>query len=234
VPHVDGSYLVVHGVRGLSGADLVTISEIIREETPVRRLGALGGPVQVDELQVGKPSAIVCGSRFPEVIAATTRVFQSKSLRVFPTPDLRGLEWASALVGCLSVGVGFVRAAGQGPGIVAALIARAVDEGARIAAAAGAEERTLLGLAGYGDLLASIALEGRPEVVLGAALARGRSLEEAKTEAKLRVEAVDLIPRVSRFARSHKIQAPVFDALTEILGGLSPEAAMGRFFAFGG
>ncbi|HLM71432.1 MAG TPA: NAD(P)-binding domain-containing protein, partial [Polyangiaceae bacterium] len=68
--HLDGSHLVIHGVRGLGIEHLETVSDIVREETPARRLGALGGPVQADELTAGRPSAMVCGSRFPEVIAA--------------------------------------------------------------------------------------------------------------------------------------------------------------------
>jgi glycerol-3-phosphate dehydrogenase (NAD(P)+) len=229
--HLDGSHLVVHGVRGLVGEHLETLSDILRDETPVRRLGALGGPVQADELRSARPSAIVCGSRFPEVLAAVTSAFQSASLRVYTTPDLRGLEWASALVGCLAIGVGFAEQGGAGPGLLAALISRGMDEGARIAAAAGAEERTLLGLGGYGDLLASIALDDRPEVVIGRALARGVSLDAAVVEAKLRVEAIALIPRVVAFARSRGVPAALFDVLVDVLAGARPSDLMARMVA---
>jgi glycerol-3-phosphate dehydrogenase (NAD(P)+) len=229
--HLDGAHLVVHGVRGLSGEHLETISDILREETPARRLGALGGPVQASELQVGRPSAIMIGSRFPEVVAAVTHAFQSPSLRVYSTPDVRGLEWASALVGCLSIGVGFAEQAGAGPGLLAALISRGVDEAARIAAAIGAEERTMYGLGGYGDLLASIALEDRPEVVLGKALARGRKLDEAVAEAKLRVEAIALVPRIVAFAKERKVRVGVFEALEQILGGAAPASVVEQMFA---
>ncbi len=75
--------------------------------------------------------------------------------------------------------------------------------------------RTLLGLAGYGDLLASVEQPDRPEILLGAALGRGKTLEEAKAEARLRVEAVDLIPRIAEFAAAHKVSAPIFGALSE-------------------
>ena len=58
--HVDGSHLIVHGIRGLgSGGALETVSDIIREETPVRRIGALGGPVQATELTHKRPSTMV-------------------------------------------------------------------------------------------------------------------------------------------------------------------------------
>jgi glycerol-3-phosphate dehydrogenase (NAD(P)+) len=224
--HLDGSHFVVHGIRGLSDR-LDTVADIVRSETPVRRLGALGGPVQASELTSGRPSAMVCGSHYPEVIHAVTRAFSHSSLRVYGTPDLRGLEWASALVGCLSVGVGYADQAGAGPGLLAALISRGVDEAARIAAAAGADERTMLGLGGYGDLLASIRLADRPEVVLGRALARGRSLDEGCGEAKLRVEAISLIPRIARFATEARIAAPTFDVLLSILGGGGPAGPAG-------
>jgi glycerol-3-phosphate dehydrogenase (NAD(P)+) len=229
--HLDGAHLLVHGIRGLGVDHLETVSDIAREETPVRRLGALGGPVQADELSAGRPSAMVVGSRYPDVTAAVTRAFQSSSLRLYATPDLRGLEWASALVGCLSIGVGYAEQAGAGPGLVAALISGGVDEAARLAVAAGAEDRTMLGLGGYGDLLASIALEDRPEVLLGKALARGRSLDEAIAEAKLRVEAIPLIPRIVAFAKEQRVPATTFEALLDILKGAPPTAVIERMFA---
>ncbi|MBK8258283.1 MAG: NAD(P)-binding domain-containing protein [Polyangiaceae bacterium] len=229
--HLDGHHLVVHGIRGLSPDRLETVSDIIRDETPVRRCGALGGPVQATELAHGRPSAMVVGSRYPEVIGAVTEAFASPSLHVRGTHDVRGLEWASALVGCVAIGVGFAEASGAGPGLLAALISGAVEECGRILVMAGAEERTMLGLGGYGDLLASIALDHRPEVVIGKSLAKGKSLDEAVAEAKLRVEALTLIPRVTAFAREHRVKAHTFDILLEILQGARPEKLIPRLFS---
>lgn len=217
--HVDGGHYVVHGVRGLvfDGShpeDLRTISEVIREETPVRRTGALGGPAFAHDILAGRPSVVVVGSRYPEVAEAATAFLGSPSLRVYPTNDLRGLEWASALVGCLTIAVGYAQAMQTSAGLVAALIARAIGEASRIAAAAGGEEKTLLGLAGYGDLLASIAQTERPEILVGQALAKGLAPAEAAKAADLRVEALELIPRVARWAEVTGVRAPIFRALS--------------------
>src|SRR3954463_2901927 len=48
--HLDGSHYVVHGVRGLEGEDLQTVADVIRDETPARRTGALGGPALAQDL----------------------------------------------------------------------------------------------------------------------------------------------------------------------------------------
>lgn len=231
--HLSGAHLVVHGIRGLSGDELYTISQILREETPVRRLGALGGPVQASELNDGRPSALVVGSEFRDVLAAVHAALSSEWLQVHRSPDLRGLEWASALVGCLSIGIGFVQQREDvSPGLLAALISHAVDEAAAIASAAGAQERTLYGLAGYGDLLASMALPDRPEVVLGRELGRGASLEQAQDKASLRIEAIELVPRIARFAQRRGVGCTVFSALADILRGRGkPEDLVRALFA---
>ena len=221
--YLDGRHFVVHGIRGLAKDAMLPLSEVIRRESPVRRVGAIGGPVSPSELIAGKPSVMVIGSAYPEVRRAFIDAFGSPSLRLYETDDLRGLEWASALVGCLMIGVGYAKAAGFGPGLIAALISRGIQEVGRMAAAAGGNEHTLLGLAGYGDLLASVEQPERPEILLGAALAQGKTLEEARAAAKLRVEALTLIPRVVEWAVAHQVKAPIFHALAN--GVLSARAA---------
>lgn len=223
--YLGGEHYVVHGVRGLvhdapakgehtsSSEELRTISDIIREETPVRRTGALGGPALASDILASRPSVVVVGSRFPEVSEAATAALGSPTLRVYPTTDLRGLEWASALVGCLTIAIGYAQAMQMSAGLIAALISRAIGEASRIAAAAGGQEKTLLGLAGYGDLLASIAQTERPEVLVGEALAKGLSPAEAAKSVELRVEALDLIPHITRWADAAGVRAPIFRAL---------------------
>jgi len=234
--HLSGRHMVVHGIRGLSGDDLRTVSQILREETPVRRLGALGGPVQAPELHSGRASAMIVGSAFADVTATVVATLEGPWLQVKSTDDLVGLEWASALMGCLSVGLGYAQVRDDvSPGLLAALVSGAVDEAVAIAKVAGAEASTLYGLGGYGDLLASMALHDRPEVVVGRALARGASLEEAQKEAELRVEAVELIPRVARFAQLQGVASGFFAALADILTRqTSPEAALARLFGMRG
>ncbi len=227
--HVDGRHFIVHGVRGLvtrtdavlggDDGDLETISDILRDETPVRRVGALGGPALASDLLAGSPSVMVGGSHYPEVNLALRAAFGSPSLRLFTTSDLRGLEWASALVGCLAIGVGYARGVGVGPGLLAALITRGVEEAGRLAAVAGGEERTLLGLAGYGDLLASISQTERPEVRVGEAIARGESVKQAVAGVGQRVEAIDLIGRIASWGSSKGARFPVFEALCEAIAG---------------
>ncbi|MEZ4407063.1 MAG: NAD(P)-binding domain-containing protein [Polyangiales bacterium] len=227
--HVDGSHLIAHGIRGLSGEGLTPISDVIRAETPCRRVGALGGPAIADDLIEGRPGVIAVGSRYREVTRAVADALWSGSLRVSESDDLVGLEWASALSGGLFVAIGYARAIGVGPALLAGLLTRGVHEAARIAAAAGADERTFFLLPGIGDVMAAMGNDDRPECRLGAALARGKTLDEARAEARLRVEAPELIPRVVAFARAKRLDARVFTVMDAVLRGeLDPSGVIER------
>ncbi|MEO7094630.1 MAG: NAD(P)-binding domain-containing protein [Polyangiales bacterium] len=227
---LDGRHAIVHGVRGLvaqdGNGDLATISSVLRQETPVRRLGALGGPVLTEELAAGAPSVMVVGSRYPEVIKVVKGALATPSLRLYSTDDLIGLEWASALTGILAVAVGFARGVGLGAGILSAFVTRGVHEAARIGAAAGAEERTFLGLGGFGDLLAAIAEESRPEIRLGEAVARGVAVEQAIADVGQRIEAIELAPRVAAFATRHRVMAPIFTSVAHGIFARRPAAEL--------
>lgn len=218
--HLDGGHFLVHGVRGLVGDDMRTISETVAQETPVKRLGALGGPVLAQELASGLPSVMVVGSHYREVLDAVRDAFGSETLRLYPTRDLVGLEWASALTGCLAIAVGYARGAAVGPGLVGAFTTRAVHEAARVAYAAGGEHATLLGLAGLGDLLAAVGQDDRPEIVFGRALAQGRSQEDARAEAgQSHIEALTLLPKMRIWAESRGVRVPILSAIVDGIAG---------------
>lgn len=211
--HTGPNAVILHAVRGLTDEPVCTIGDVLQQETCVRRIGALGGPVLVSELEEGTPALFVCGSPFPEVLSLAKEMLGNKVTRVAVTSDRRGVEWSSALVACLALGVGYVQGAGFGPGLVSAVTSEAVREAARFVVVAGGQEATMLGLAGYGDLLAAMAQESRPEVVVGRILASGKSVAEAEKAIGQRVVATDLAPKLLRWAEAHKLSLPLLGSL---------------------
>jgi glycerol-3-phosphate dehydrogenase (NAD(P)+) len=124
------------------------------------------------------------------------------------------------------VGLGYARAAGVGPGLLAGLMTRAMHEAARIGIAAGGEEKTFYGVSGFGDLMAAMGADERPEVRFGRALVEGKAAQVEAASFGVRIEAIDLVPRVIEFARERGLQVPVFMALREVLAGRADKASV--------
>jgi glycerol-3-phosphate dehydrogenase (NAD(P)+) len=173
----------------------------------------VGGPGLASEILAGDPSVVVCGASDDEVAATFLRAFKTPRLRVYTTNDKSGVEWASALVGCMSIVVGYAQQIGLRPGTIAALITRCTREASELVVSGGGKARTTFGLAGIGDLLAAISQPDRPEVLLGAALGRGLPIAEAVRRVPSRVEAVELVPRLLSWASLRELRVPILSAI---------------------
>lgn len=215
---LDGGHFLVHTSRGLVGDDLLGLSQVLRAVTPCRRVGALAGPLVAKALLEGTPSGGVVASRFPEVREAVVEAIGGSSLRLYSTDDVAGAEFASAAVGLFAMALGFGEGAGFGPAALAMLATRAMTEAARLGVTLGGRQETFMGLAGYGDLIAAVAGDGRPELEVGRSLARGEPepLDRIGAQVGAYIEGVDSARRVAAYARRVKAHAPVITLLASV------------------
>jgi glycerol-3-phosphate dehydrogenase (NAD(P)+) len=224
--HLDGTHLLVHVSRGLLGNELTTISQRLRTTTPCRRVGVLAGPLVARALAEGEPGGGVVGSLFPEVNDAVRDAIGGPTMRIYGTTDVIGVEIASAMVGLFALGIGYAQGRGFGPATTAMLATRGMAEAMRVGVACGANERTFSGLAGFGDLMAAVAGDGRPESMFGRALADGLPLADAAARAGAFVEGANIAAQVTAFADRHAMEAPIAAGMAALLSGKASGAAV--------
>ncbi|MCO4761037.1 MAG: hypothetical protein KC502_06000 [Myxococcales bacterium] len=225
--HVDGSHVVLHAVRGLEPATLKRATRVLREETCVRKVGALAGPALVEELLAGRPNAFICASRYPEVVARAREALAGPSVRVYAGKDLAGVEIAAAASAVAAVGMGIALELGLGPATLSILGTRGAAEIARVVSAAGGDPNSAYGLAGLGELLALRESESR-EVRAGRLFAQGST--PAQVEKKLgRLDAVGAARSFAALAAHYHVQAHIAAAVTALLDGtLDARGAMAQ------
>ncbi len=216
---VDGRHLITHVSRGLVGADLKTITQVMREKTVCRRLGALAGPLVAAALAEGRPSGAILGTGFPELTSMVRDALGGAGLRIYETQDVIGVELASATVGFLTVVLAYAREVGAEPGTLAVLATRGMVEVSRIGQTLGADESTFLGLAGLGDLIAAVAGDQRPELQLGRALAQGIDLTSAIGEAGAYVEGIEVAGHLMEHARRLGLETPISSTFVAVSEG---------------
>lgn len=226
-PHLDGSHLMVHVSRGLVDERLRPMSHLIRTNTPIRRMGAMAGPITADGLWRGEPLAAIVGSDFPEVAETVRACLGSPRLRIYGTGDMLGVELASSLTGMLLFALGLARGLDLSPATQGVLAARGLAEVTRVGRALGAKPETFTGLACVGDLMAALAGEPRPEMAAGLAVAAGVSPGEALASAAVNVESDVVALRVARLADSLRVSTPIASTVAELLGGQTdPQSAI--------
>lgn len=149
-----GRHIIVHATGALTEPDDMRVSQVLAQETPVKRIGAVAGPALPRDLLREAFASMVCASELDEVSQeARSLLGVPRRLRLYRGRDLAGVEIGSALASAYTVALGVADSLGLGPGPRATLITRAVAEGGRIVGCAGGQPRTFSGLAGLGNLL---------------------------------------------------------------------------------
>ena len=140
-------------------------------------------------------------------------------LRIYSSDDLIGAEFASTAVGLLAMAVGFAQGVGLGPATLAVMASRGMSECTRIGVALGGRSETFTGLAGYGDLLAAVAGDGRPELEVGRKLAAGVPLAQIRQQGGAYVEGLESARRIAAYALRSGARAPLVTLCAAVFEG---------------
>lgn len=231
-PFLNPGHLLIHGTKGLdisnidiqslyqlniSRKDIHTMSEVIRQETCVSRIGCLAGPNLYKEILQGQPTACVIASEFDEVIKAGSEYLSSKYFFVFGSYDLVGAEMAGALKNIIALASGMLYGKGLGKNIQAMLITRGLREMIELGKAMGATHRSFLGTAGIGDLIATATSENSRNFTFGYRFSKGESLEEITQSMDEIVEGIRTVRIAFQLAKHYQIRVPIIQMIYSVI-----------------
>jgi glycerol-3-phosphate dehydrogenase (NAD(P)+) len=228
--------MIVSTTKGLEPGSFKRMSEILAQETPCRRIGALSGPNLAKEIAAHRISGTVIASPHPELIAAAQEAFSCGYFRVYGNPDVQGVELGGLLKNVYAIATGIADALDLGDNAKGMLLTRAVTEMGRFAQRSGADPLTFLGLAGIGDLITTCTSPLSRNFRVGRLIGQGRTLDEAVKELGETAEGVhtvkivhDQLPQLGiRMRILEGLHAVLFEGrgVKEILGGLMNEPQM--------
>lgn len=216
-PFLSGEHLMVHTTKGIEEGTFKRMSEILREETCVRRIGVLSGPNLAKELAVKQPAGTLIASRYREVFQRCQAVFHNHYFRVYSGDDVIGAEVGGAFKNVVAVAAGVIEGLKLGDNTKALLLTRGVNEMARLGVALGANVLTFSGMAGLGDLIATCASPFSRNHQVGQRLAQGQTLEAIQSEMRMVAEGVKTSKAIHYLGASLNLRLPIVDAVYALI-----------------
>jgi glycerol-3-phosphate dehydrogenase len=179
-------------------------------------VAVLGGPSHAaDVLENG--ASVVLGSVDGAFSRQLRDALGAAGLDVSATTDVTGVE----LAGCAKNAAVLAAAAASsaGPNVAGAAAGKVFAEVDALARARGSQPETFAGLAGAGDLVATVVAEGSRNRRAGELLAQGMPAEEIGRALGQAAEAVDSVALLASAAHDARLETPALDALAALLDG---------------
>lgn len=220
---------LVWATKGLDAASGGLLHQVAASELPAAgALAVLSGPSFAREVAAGLPTAVTVASTDADFATSVAQAFHSDSFRVYTSPDITGVELGGSVKNVLAIATGVADGLGFGANARAALITRGLAEIMRLGVALNADPKTLMGLAGVGDLILTCTDDQSRNRRMGLALGRGLSIEQAQAEIGQTVEGVRTAAEVYQLAQRLQVEMPLCEQVYRLLRGeLSAAEAVG-------
>ena len=231
-PFLKPYHILIHGTKGfdlnvnrnkiddqnpLTREHVRTMSEVIKEESSVVRVGCLAGPNLAREISEKKPAATVVASHFDEVIRVGQNLLRNDRFLIYGSNDLIGIELCGILKNIIAVGAGTIAALGLGENAKALFISRGLVEMVQIGKALGGNAQAFLSLAGVGDLMATSYSNLSRNFTVGTRLAKGESIDDIISTMEEVAEGVKTIKIINELAQTYSVRCPITETLNRII-----------------
>jgi glycerol-3-phosphate dehydrogenase (NAD(P)+) len=230
LPHLTEKMLFVSATKGIDTEKHMRMSQVIhsvvgKKFPPI--IIALSGPSFAHEVTKGNPTAIVAASENENAALWVQANFSDKTLRVYTSSDVIGVEIGGAVKNVIAIAAGVIEGLELGYNPMAALITRGLAETTRLASSMGARRETLSGLAGMGDLVLTCTGSLSRNRSVGIELGKGRKLYEILKSMREVAEGVRTTYATVELAKNHKVEMPITEQVRRILDGeIKPREAI--------
>ena len=191
-------------------------NEYVRERVRARAIASLGGPAHAREAAAGM-AALALASPDPDLRTQLGEVFDRAGLVCERGDDVVGVEVAGAAKNAAALAA----AAAEGHGMNAAGIAAAGiwRECVDYATERGGRLETFSGLAGVGDLTATVLAPGSRNRRAGELLGAGVAADQIPDRVGQASEGLDSVPLLARAVTEAGISAPALEGLADLIAG---------------
>jgi len=213
--HLTSTQIIVSASKGLTKDGETMTSKLAAKIT--NQIVVFSGPNIAKEIANGNPAATVAASSNINVALQIQSLFTGSNLRIYTSNDVIGVELGGTLKNIIAIAAGIIDGLSLGSNAKAALMTRGIVEIARLSKALGADERTLYGLSGMGDLITTCSSSMSRNHSVGEKLAKGESLDNILENMIAVAEGVNTTKYTHLLAQKMGIVMPFTEEIYRVL-----------------
>ncbi len=213
---LDGKPIVICS-KGIEIETGKMLSQVLKETIPNAVPAVMTGPCFAREVALGLPTGVTIACEDKDMAAYLADHLGCRNFRPYITDDILGAQIGAAVKNVLAIACGALHGMKLGENAKAALITRGIAEMGRLAKAMGADEKTLMGMCGFGDVMLTCSSMQSRNFSLGVMLGEGRTLEDIMKERKSVTEGVHTAEALRKLAQANAVDMPIADTIYQCL-----------------
>tara|TARA_Y100000590_G_scaffold334383_1_gene380487 strand:+ start:1043 stop:2023 length:981 start_codon:yes stop_codon:yes gene_type:complete len=209
---------IVIASKGIEIDTTNLLSQVVKECVKTNKISILSGPSFSNEVAQNLPTAVTFASKDKESFENVKKLFSNKNFRIYYSDDLIGCQIGGALKNIYAIAAGITMGLNLGENSKSAIISRAFVEISRFGKLLGANEQTIFGLSGLGDLILTCNSLKSRNTTFGKLIS---SINNPDFDDILKSQEITegffTVKAVKRIADEKKIEMPIMTSIYNIL-----------------
>ena len=180
-------------------------------------LAVLSGPNHAEEIINLMPCATTIASKNLNYCLNLQKIISTNVFRVYTSEDVIGVQVGGAIKNTIAIASGLCSGLQLGDNILAALVSRGMNEIMSLVKIYDMDLKTLSGLSGLGDLIATCYSKHSRNRHLGFLIGKGLSLQDAKNKIGMVSEGINTTKILEYISIKNNIELPICHKVYEIL-----------------
>ncbi|HEX2394587.1 MAG TPA: NAD(P)H-dependent glycerol-3-phosphate dehydrogenase [Bacteroidales bacterium] len=210
---------IISAIKGIVPIENLTVAEFFNKhyKVPFKNISIISGPCHAEEIALERLSYLTLASGTKEKSEELAPLFRCHFVKVKPSQDIYGTEYAAVLKNIVSIAAGICHGLGYGDNFQAVLISNAMLEIKRFLAKTYKSKRKLLSSPYLGDVLVTAYSQFSRNRTFGMMIGKGYSVKSAQLEMNMIAEGYYAVACIHELNKNFNVNMPITDAVYHIL-----------------
>lgn len=220
----EGQHILIAS-KGIEQNTGLFIHQIVEEKIPVNNLAVISGPSFAQDVISKKPIGLALATKNEKTETIVKNALQNDYVKLRSTKDITGTEICGSIKNVIALASGMLDGLGANDSTRAMLITEALHDMEEILNAFGADEKTVLSYAGFGDLLLTCTSTKSRNFTFGKKIGEGISKEDLEKYLKTTtVEGFYTLESIYQLLKDKSVNIPIINLIYDIIkNGKNPE-----------
>ena len=220
---------VVIATKGIQQNTCLFLHDIFKKYSN-NKIAVISGPTFANDIIKESPIGFSLATSSGKVEKVVRECFENKTTKFRRSRDIRGVEICGSIKNVMAIASGMLEGMGVTDSTRALFLTESMNDVKNLIKALGGNKKTILGFAGFGDILMTCTSKESRNFSFGYLIGRGANKKEIDEYLEnTTVEGMYTLKSIHKLVKRKKVKIPIINLIYDIINGNKEKEEMLKF-----
>ena len=229
VTYVSKKTFILIATKGIQQNTCMFLNDVFKKYCN-NKYGVISGPTFANDIIKESPIGFSLATSSGKVEKVVRECFENKTTKFRRSRDIRGVEICGSIKNVMAIASGMLEGMGVTDSTRALFLTESMNDVKNLIKALGGNKKTILGFAGFGDILMTCTSKESRNFSFGYLIGRGANKKEIDEYLEnTTVEGMYTLKSIHKLVKRKKVKIPIINLIYDIINGNKEKEEMLKF-----